>query len=315
MKHTDTREHYTEKTETIFISIASYRDEDCLQTVKDALKKAKYPSRLYFGICQQNKLDTESCVPSNLPPSFRKNIKVMTVPHTEAKGPCVARYHCSKMYDNQTYFMQIDSHTVFVPHWDEISIQNLLSCPNPLKSVISYYPHDSKSNDINVTSIPILCKSNFNNDGMVYFQASTQKAGKTPRPIPFLAGGYMFAYGGLLKDVPYDPSLEMVFTGEELLYSARAWTHGYDFYAPLKNVVFHYYTRKSAPKFWNDIKDYKPIQKRNLYRVKKLLGFIDGQTQQSYAYPMGTERTVQQYLDFAGIDPTTKTTTTEDLFC
>jgi hypothetical protein len=219
------------------------------------------------------------------------------------------------MYDNQTYFMQIDSHTLFVPEWDEVSIQNLQACPNPLKSVVSYYPHDSKSNDLSVTSIPILCKSDFNEDGMVFFQASTQKASSRPRPIAFLAGGYMFAYGSLVKDVPYDPSLEMVFTGEELLYSARAWTHGYDFYAPIKNVCLHFYTRKTSPKFWNDIKDYKPVQQHNLRRVKKLLGFLDGQTEQSYAYPMGRERTVQQYLDFAGIDPVTKTTSTEDKFC
>ena len=30
----------------------------------------------------------------------------------------------------------------------------------------------------------------------------------------------------LLREVPFDPHLEHLFNGEEILFSARAWTHG-----------------------------------------------------------------------------------------
>ena len=45
--------------ETIFISIASYRDPELLPTLRDCLANAKNPKRLKFGICWQ-KDDTES---------------------------------------------------------------------------------------------------------------------------------------------------------------------------------------------------------------------------------------------------------------
>ncbi len=31
----------------------------------------------------------------------------------------------------------------------------------------------------------------------------------------------------LLQEVPFDPELPYLFMGEELLYSARLWTHGW----------------------------------------------------------------------------------------
>ena len=43
-----------EKTNTIFIQIASYRDPQLLPTIKDCISKAKYPENLRFGICWQH---------------------------------------------------------------------------------------------------------------------------------------------------------------------------------------------------------------------------------------------------------------------
>ena len=47
----------------------------------------------------------------------------------------------------------------------------------------------------------------------------------------------------------------MVFMGEEISIGVRAWTHGYDMYAPQASVLFHEYAQKSSrrrhvPKFW-----------------------------------------------------------------
>jgi hypothetical protein len=42
------------KPETIFVQIASYRDPDLLNTLKDILKNAKTPKNLRFGIAWQN---------------------------------------------------------------------------------------------------------------------------------------------------------------------------------------------------------------------------------------------------------------------
>lgn len=55
----------------IFISVASYRDQECWPTILDALQKAERPDRLVFGVCQQisaddTHLDVRSFIDSNL---------------------------------------------------------------------------------------------------------------------------------------------------------------------------------------------------------------------------------------------------------
>ena len=39
---------------TIFVSIASFRDPDCKETLKSLFTNAKHPERVYVGICEQN---------------------------------------------------------------------------------------------------------------------------------------------------------------------------------------------------------------------------------------------------------------------
>lgn len=64
---------------------------------------------------------------------------------------------------------------------------------------------------------------------------------------------FFFARGSFLSTVPFDPHLKQVFHGEELALSARLWTSGYDLFSPHLDVVYHYYARKEAPKFFDDV--------------------------------------------------------------
>ena len=304
--------------ETIFVSVASYRDDDCSQTLRSMFQQAARPDRVYAGVCQQNKAGEtkEECVDPLMP--WRRNVRVITVPHTAAKGPTYARYLCASLYDGETYFLQIDSHTQFQQGWDQHVIEDLKKCPSA-RAVLSYYPHDSKSDASAKTStVPVLCKSKFNPDNIVTFEAVSMEASRTtPKPIPFVAGGFMFGPGQMVREVPFDPTLEHLFHGEEILYSARLWTSGYDMFAPLRNVAFHYYTRSDKPKFWGDIQNYHETQKRSQDRVVRLLG-LDGQPAEAagaYKYGMGSARTLAQYLAFAGLDPSRKTSVSEQKFC
>ena len=38
---------------TILIHLPAYREPELIPTIEDALKQAKYPERLHFGICRQ----------------------------------------------------------------------------------------------------------------------------------------------------------------------------------------------------------------------------------------------------------------------
>lgn len=305
-----------EPLETIFISVAAYRDRDCASTLKNIFETAAFPDRITVALCEQNKpgQPEEECYDPEF--EWRKNIKLVNTSYTDARGPTYARGVCSRMYNGETYFMQIDSHNVFAKGWDEMCIEDLKKCPSA-KPIVSYYPHDMKNN-INDTSIPVLCMSEFNWNNITTFQAIPMPypSSGVPRSIPFVAGGFMFGPGSIPIDVPYDLNLPHLFAGEEILYSARLWTSGYDMFAPMHNYLWHLYGRGGRPKYWEDsIPGYDEGSKDSQEKVKRLLGF-DGQPPlKGYANGMGKVRTVEEYLEYAGIDVIAKTTISKEKFC
>ena len=295
-------------TATIFVSVASYRDADCLETLKSMFSTAANPARVFAGVCEQNtKSAKEVCLPAQF--KWHDQVRRISVPHREAKGPTYARYLCSTLYRGETYFCQIDSHTRFVKGWDTKALEALEVCPSK-KPVLTHYPHDWDQIEAGTSQVPVLCKSSFDTNGVPTLDAVTMEASAKPRPVPFTSGGFVFGPGTVLTEVPYDPNLPQLFQGEEILYSARLWTSGYDFFTPTENLAFHHYYREESPKFWTDI-DYSAEQAKTLAKVKKLLrGRLPG-----YSHGMGGERTLEEYYEFAGLDWESKTSTSEAKFC
>ena len=316
---------------TIFVSIASYRDTECMDTLNDLFAKAKRPEQVFVGICEQNSANSkEECKAVNF--KYHDNVRRIQISHKEAKGPTFARYLCSTLYRGEKYFMQIDSHTTFVKNWDVIALEQLNLCPTPAKSILSTYPHDVGAYSIDETSVPIICDSEWTADGIVTFKAvikpSSAFPSNKPRPVPFTSGGFLFAPGTLVSDVKYDPGLPGLFMGEELLYTARAWTSGYDIFSPAKNIVLHYYyrdketkdasgkTKSKGSKFWDDIPNWHVDQKASMLRCKKILGLAAPAVQPgSDPYSLGSARTIQQYWTFAGLDSVKKTSESKAKFC
>lgn len=291
---------------TIFVSVASYRDADCAETLRSMFGNARDASRVFAGVCEQNTADAaEACVPGGF--EWHAQVRRISIPHGEAKGPTYARYLCSTLYRGETYFCQVDSHTRFAPGWDARAVRMLASCPSP-RPVLTHYPHDFDTPESR--DVPVLCKARFDDNGVPVLDAVTLPAARRPRPVPFTSGGFVFGPGSMVTEVPYDPDLPHLFQGEEILYSARLWTSGYDFFTPTRNLVYHRYHRADAPKFWSDI-DYEDEQQRTLAKVRRLLaGGMAG-----YPHGMGTRRGLREYYDFAGIDFGAKSATSEAKFC
>ena len=61
---------------------------------------------------------------------------------------------------------------------------------------------------------------------------------------PFVGAGFQLSSADVLIEIPFDPKLDMMFVGEEILYSARLWTNGWDMFAPDMNLVWHHYNRR-----------------------------------------------------------------------
>lgn len=291
----------------IFISIASYCDNLLFSTMVDALDNAKYKNDLVFGVVEQT------------PPEFRirpsnKSIRYIGVNPQESRGACWARALCMSLYEGEEFYFQIDSHMMFDDAWDEKLINTLSKCPSE-KSILSSYPNAFViENGVRIKS-PVgngsLChvvRGDFQeNDMSLGFEAQAVDADCVPG---FSVGaGCLFAGGAFVEEIPYDARL--YFHGEEQSIALRAYTNGWDiFHAPLP--IYHWYDTDPdnayRPKHWDQTQDsfrFKRWWEINEHAQQRLKNLIEGKVRG--AYGLGTKRTLEQFIEFSGIDYKTKT--------
>ena len=294
---------------TIFVQIASYRDTECQWTVKDLFAKARYPERVYVGVCAQCYPDADQdCFVEPSPRPLQT--KVVSVLPTESLGVCWARAKVQELFEDQDYILMIDSHMRFIPGWDEALIEEIARCPSP-KSFLSTYPPGYKPpNQLEPTPRPVVMRSKaFNERGDIRFEGETLVA--TPeKPLrgAFLAGGFIFAPGKFVREVPYDPYF--YFDHEEITLAARAFTHGWDVYHPPKTFLYHYYNQPAKgdqrPAHWQDNRDWGKLQKLSRARYNYLLAGVPSESAEALAeisrYGLGTVRALSEYEAFSGLD-------------
>ena len=120
---------------SIFLSLATYRDENCINTIKWAYENAKNPENLFVGLVQQNcHADCKSgileggkiepvepdqdcykafCEGEGKKYCERGQVRVLDIDEPESLGPYAARYFASKMWYGEQWFMQTDAHMTF----------------------------------------------------------------------------------------------------------------------------------------------------------------------------------------------------------
>jgi hypothetical protein len=270
---------------TIFVSIASYRDNRCQNTITELFKKAKHPERIFVGIVQQNNaaVDKDCAAPEILAQDFipKDHVRIWRVNYREARGPCWARHAAiEKHYRDEDYVFQIDSHLLFTQDWDQVLVTDHQSLPP--KSTLSHYPHSYEDGvgppQDHANTMPFLCSGNYGTDPEIMVPGGAVhhiEPGKFPRETQFMAAGFMFFPGIALKEVPYDPYLPFLFVGEELTFSVRFAAKGWRFFSPSKNVCFHFYGRKESPHFWDQSDrhpDYDYLNRRSRERINYILG-------------------------------------------
>ena len=116
---------------TIFISIASYRDPELNATLADLFGKAQYPGMLRVTVLlQEDEAFLErgegggAWYPQELL-SRGGEINILPRNYKEAKGAGEARATIQKRYNNETFYMQLDSHHRFARNWDTTVISKL----------------------------------------------------------------------------------------------------------------------------------------------------------------------------------------------
>lgn len=291
----------------IFISVASYRDTELKYTLKSAVEMASQPSKLHFGIVYQG---TDKDRPDF---SFLPNYSLISMHPRDAKGAGYARSKAMSLYSDQEYYMQIDSHTQFVQNWDEKLVKQLklAQSQTKYKAIISAYPlqyHREGSKIFLQTKSTKEFSANPNKQRVKLKKTNEWTSERIEfddpkRKVPELSntvlGGFIFTYGSIVKDVPYDP--EISFFGEEICFSMRAWTRGYDIYSPTEVLLYHFYGRGGQPKIWKDDSirkiSWKEIQAASYEKQKKVLCGIE-----HGIFGAGNIRSLAEYEEFVGFD-------------
>lgn len=220
------------KDNSIFVGLVTYRDPYCPMTIKSLFDTARRPEKLFVILFQQNCFEKvcrtgvlkggivenaetdvdcykEFCAS---PEGIRTNacntgqIKLFNVNESESLGPYMARYLAVKFYRGEQYYLQIDSHSEFVPNWDDKLIKMVEDAPAK-KPVISTYPPDSTNNWRDSIGFRI-CDSEYAHAQIEWqiirlgtgmqFDA---KESKVPLYAPFVAAGFFFGPGELLHEV------------------------------------------------------------------------------------------------------------------
>ena len=109
-----------------------------------------------------------------------------------------------------------------------------------------------------------------------------------------LPQGKIFTLGPFCREVEYDPLL--YFSGEEISLAARAFTHGYDFFVPNEDLLWHRY-KHSMPMHWGDHRETR--HKGAMERLQTL--FVGDHTSLG-EHGLGFERSISEYERYAGLD-------------
>jgi len=289
----------------IFIQVASYRDPQLIPTIESALKNAKNPKNLVFGIARQYHPDDKFDDLSNY--ENDKRFRILNILYSDAKGACWARNQIQQLYKNEEYTLQIDSHMRFEKNWDVEMIKMITDLqkkgyPKPLLTgYVSSFDPDNDPNS-RVREPWRMVFDRFIPEGAVFFLPETIPGWQDltePVTARFYSAHYCFTLGQFAKEVQHDP--EYYFHGEEISIAVRAYTWGYDLFHPHKVLIWHEYTRKGRTKQWDD--DKKWVDRNNLSHKKNrsLFGMDNEEPMEFGNYGFGQERTLRDYEKYSGL--------------
>ena len=288
-----------------------------VSTIFGAYNNARNKDELIFSICDQ------SDDPINIDDlDFADQVRYEHVNPVFSRGPCWARHRAQTFYQEEDYFLQIDSHTQFLPNWDELFKEALLKIEAAgltdgyfAKPIITSYPRSFKVLDFE-RGLFELNTGDKHTQVITYMKDSLFSRGSFSRQIGIptkhteithaylMAAGCIFTRGKFVKDIPYDPNY--YFYGEELSMALRAFTHGFSFFHIPDVPLFHLYTDVSnIPRklHWDPEDDanraikWHELEQKSLDRLDDLFaGKIEG------SMGLGSQRSLKDYAVISGVD-------------
>ncbi len=232
-------------TNKIFVSIASYKDADVTNTIVDLYNKSEHSERVYVGLFLQDTPEEISRIRGFFSGFlFKNNLKIKTIPFEDSKGCGWARNVILKeLYDDEDYFMCVDSHSRFLKKWDSVYIDSYQLAP--ANAVISAFPQSfdfsetyEQYSERTLTTIYTPNALPWTND---FHHPHCQKATTEKyEKVMSISGGNIFGDSRLAKAITLD-DYSFVHNKDQEIYSLLIYLHGLDIYAIPQNVVWHKY--------------------------------------------------------------------------
>ncbi|CAE7540873.1 gnt1 [Symbiodinium natans] len=241
----------------------------------------------------------------------------------DARGPCWARYLAQLLWRGEELYLQLDSHMRFVPAWDEEARCQLMMCAkHSSKPVLcSYgraYPLGMPYTETptNLTAC-LNCAGFFDSNNVLNIRyRSLVRDWDEPRASFFWSAHFSFSSADVIREVPYDPRLRMLFFGEEILMTVRLFTNGWDLFSPCSGLVFHLWQRDYRRVYADDMRElYRDLSHSSRKRLHGLLGsgalpFFEetyrwplpgGSNAGPDAFELGSYRSLAEYEEAAGV--------------
>lgn len=298
----------------IFVALASYCEPELVLTIEDCLRRANHPRRLRFGIFHQFDEDggpevQAGCL-DHLADDDRFRIGVWD--HREGRGGCWARHWVQGFYDGEEHTLQVDAHTRFADGWDDLLVDMADRFPSDRPVITGFPPpywRESGEDIIDrtaVDAVPSVRCMEWSRDGWIDHPSEFVDHGvAAPRRQRLVSGAFVFAPGSWNVEIRQDPG--HLYAGEEFALSLRSFTHGYDLFQPDRVVVWHRSHPQTTRRWIGDFPDaaVDARHRRAMARLRLLLaGDPDGRLG---PYSLGTERDLEDYCAYAGLDCATYT--------
>ena len=297
----------------IFVAIAAYCEPHLEYTLRDAVRNARYPKNLVFGIVDQSPDNNKKLLQDCL---GEAKLRYLHVVPEQSRGLNWARSLAFGLYADETFLLQIDSHTVFDEDWDQILIKQLVDLAwRHEKPIISTYPRGFQF-DISGEAIkddpimhavavirPTSDSSLKENDVQLSFMGEYID-GNDPLPGCHIAGGFLFTLGNFINELPYDPQL---YQRDEQSMAIRAFTHGWNIFHTAHVPLAHLYKEPGElePSLhwhpdWEALREVKYYVQ--MYRAQQRFADLVYGRRSLGRYGLGNVRDLEAFARLSGID-------------
>lgn len=302
---------------TIFVSIACWRDPFIWNTVKSIFDNAMFPDRVHVGIIFQGYQPQDDVMLNGVKDIAPENITINYLnAETAPINICEIRGDKIKeLVKDEEYFLQIDSHTKMAWAWDVCLIAELKVAASVVANPNLYlqgYTTVFSNWDDPLEQMPLTCvpdEATFREQNSALQGKVTKKSEHTFIRERFYNANFVFAPMRFIYEVP-QPS-DLSFDWEQPVMAMRVFTAGWDAYSPTTSYAgcfgYNNFEEEELQKHTRHVRKKDPLQKESFYlaeaesRLKFYKIMLNGELYDSFG-PL-VNRTVEEYKEFLGYNP------------